>query len=416
MRKHCRARTTRPWLAMIAILLFVAAPNALAQEQTNQPPSQNKPPRLDVYGFAMLDFGHNFGSIDPNWYDTMRVSKLPSVDKQFGEDNSSFASVRQTRFGAKGFIPSELGEIKTIFEFELFGTGVDAGQTTFRLRHAYGEIGHFGAGQYWSPFMDPDIFPNSVEYWGPTGMAFFRNIQFRWMPLQGDKQLTFAVERPGGSADQGVYEDRIELQGVKARFPIPDFSGHYRATQKWGYVQAAFLLGYMHWDDTGTGPYDLSGSATRWGLNFTSNLKATATDTVRLAFLYGEGVENYMNDAPTDVGIVNNLGNAVKPILGKALPITGIVAFLDHSWNKRWTTSVGYSFTDISNTDGQLPDAYHQGHYALANLLYSPVPAMMVGGELQWGRRVNFSDGWKYDGYKLQFSFKYNFAVSIGGR
>ena len=75
--------------------------------------------------------------------------------------------------------------LKTQFEFELFGTGVDEGQTTFRLRHAYGELGAFGAGQTWSPFMDPDVFPNSLEYWGPTGMVFFRNVQVRWMPVQG---------------------------------------------------------------------------------------------------------------------------------------------------------------------------------------------------------------------------------------
>ena len=37
--------------------------------------------------------------------------------------------------------PTALGELKTTFEFELFGTGVDEGQTTFRLRHAYGELG-----------------------------------------------------------------------------------------------------------------------------------------------------------------------------------------------------------------------------------------------------------------------------------
>ena len=79
-------------------------------------------------------------------------------------------------------MPTDVGEIKTIFEFELFGTGVDAGQTTFRLRHACGELGQFGAGQTWSPFMDIDVFPNSIEYWGPNGMVFFRNVQVRWMP------------------------------------------------------------------------------------------------------------------------------------------------------------------------------------------------------------------------------------------
>ena len=34
--------------------------------------------------------------------------------------------------------------------------------------------------------MDPDVFPNSLEYWGPTGMVFFRNVQLRYMPIMGD--------------------------------------------------------------------------------------------------------------------------------------------------------------------------------------------------------------------------------------
>ena len=116
----------------------------------------------------------------------MRVNRLPSFDGEFGEDGSTFAGVRQTRLGVRGFNPTPLGELQTTFEFEMFGTGVDEGQTTFRLRHAYGELGAFGAGQYWSPFMDIDVFPNSLEYWGPTGMVFFRNVQVRWMPIQGD--------------------------------------------------------------------------------------------------------------------------------------------------------------------------------------------------------------------------------------
>ena len=55
------------------------------------------------------------------------------------------------------------------------------------------------------------------------------------------------------------------------------------------------------------------------------------------------------------------------------------------------------------------------GYYALGNLLYSPVKGLMVGGEFQWGRRENFSDGWKYDDYKIQFVFKYSFSHKLGG-
>ena len=96
----------------------------------------------------------------------------------------------------KSFTQTPLGELKTIFEFELFGTGADAGQTTFRLRHAYGELGQFGAGQTWSPFMDVDVFPNSLEYWGPSGMVFFRNVQVRWMPVQGDNASDLRPRAP----------------------------------------------------------------------------------------------------------------------------------------------------------------------------------------------------------------------------
>ena len=156
---------------------------------------------LEVYGFAMLDIGHDFKQINPNWFDTMRVTKLPSFEKEFGEDHNTFAGVRQTRFGVRSSTPTSLGDLKTTFEFELFGVGVDEGQTTFRLRHAYGELGAFGAGQTWSPFMDPDVFPNSLEYWGPTGMVFFRNVQVRWMPVRGDRHsLVIAAERPGETA------------------------------------------------------------------------------------------------------------------------------------------------------------------------------------------------------------------------
>ena len=45
----------------------------------------------------------------------------------------------------------------------------------------------------------------------------------------------------------------------------------------------------------------------------------------------------------------------------------------------------------------------------------TPVPNVLVGGELQWGRREHNSDGFSSDGFKIQFSFKYNFSARIGG-
>ena len=189
--------------------------------------------------------------------------------------------------------------------------------------------------------MDPDVFPNSIEYWGPAGMVFFRNVQVRYMPIQGDTRLTLAVERPGASGDAGVLADRIELQNVKGRSPIPDFTGEYRFGGSRGYFEVAGILGRMSWDDMLADQFELSGDATRWGINLSSNVKLGSSTTLRLQYVYGEGIQNYMNDAPVDVGIVRNPGNAVTPIEGKAIPITGTVFFVDHNWNSHWSTSVG---------------------------------------------------------------------------
>jgi hypothetical protein len=366
---------------------------------------------FEIYGFAMLDAGYQLKQNDPNWFDVIRPTKLPAFSNEFAPNGKVFYGVRQSRLGVKSSTPTKYGELKTQFEFELFGTGVDAGQTTFRLRHAYGELGHFGAGQTWSPFMDIDVFPNSLEYWGPNGMVFFRNVQFRWMPLKGRNSVTIALERPGASGDQGRFQDRIELQGIQPKFDLPDLSGNVRFTRGWGYFQAAGMIRRIKWVDTVADQFDLGGTEVGAGLNLTSNLKFGEKDTGRFAFVFGQGIQNYMNDAPVDIGIeLTPGGDPRRPIKGVALPMWSMVAFLDHNWNKRFSTAAGYSFMDIDNSNGQTPDAYHRGHYALANLLFYPVENAMVGGELQWGRRENFLDGFKSDDFRIQFSFKYNFS------
>jgi len=390
--------------AVLLVALFASAKEAAAQT------------RLDLYGFAMLDMGYQFKANDPLWFDVVRPTKLPAFDGQFGEDGHLYAGVRQSRIGVKSYTPTSMGELYTQWEFELFGVGVDAGQTTIRLRHAYGELGHFGAGQTWSPFMDIDIFPNSIEYWGPSGMAFFRNVQVRWMPIKGDTRLTIALERPGASGDLGDYQAEIEAQGVTPRFPAPDLSAEYRIGRPRGYFEVAGIVRYMEWDDPNPVPIDLSGDEVGWGVNVTTNIKFPEiheNDVARLGVVYGEGIENYMNDATVDISVepVGTMGD----FEGVALPILGVSAFFDHYWNDQWSTSVGYSLVDIDNAAGQSASAFHRGHYALGNLLYYPVQNVMMGAEFQWGRRENNSDGFESDDYRIQFSARYNFGHQFGG-
>jgi len=392
------------------------AEGTLPQADVDQDAGKSKT-TMQIYGAAQLDLGYDAGANDPNWFDVMRTTKLPAFADQFGKGGRTYSGVRQSRFGVKTSTPTGWGDLKTIFEFELFGVGVDAGQTTFRLRHAWGEIGPIGAGQTWSPFMDPDVFPNSLEYWGPAGMVFFRNVQFRVTPYKRKgTEFMLALERPGASADPGSLAGRIEIQNTQARFPAPDFSSRFRYSGERGHFQVATMLRYIKWDDLlPTDAIDTSGSTIGWGVNTSGNyIFNNKKDTARLQVVYGHAIQNYMNDSPVDVAPVLT-GNPTRPIDGEALAQLGAVAFLDHTWSDRWSTSVGYSLNRVDNTALQAPSAFHRGHYALFNFMFYPVKNVMTGAEFQWGRRENRSDGFTYDDYRVQFGAKYNFSWDVFG-
>ena len=425
MRSQRIETAVRHLLCPLAIVLVFACSGVARAEGAGQPPTADAAaqpaaadkPSLEIYGFGQADTIVDFKQNNPDWYDVNRPSRLPNVANQFGQDGHFYLSPRQSRLGVKGETPTANGVVKGQFEFDMFGVGADAGQTTIRLRHAWGQWKEVGAGLTNSEFMDGDVFPNVVDYWGPNGMLFFRNVQVFWEPYRdGDSNARIAIEAPGASGDGGVYADRVELQNIKPRFPSPDFTGHYRKSQKWGYIQVGGALRYIAYDDTlTTDKFDLSGHVWGWGLSVSSNVKATDSDVLRLQFVYGAGVENYFNDAPVDVGIKNNPGNAVTPVVGEALKDLGIVLYLDHTWNSTWSTAAGYSLVDISNSNAQAANAYRRGQYASINLLSTPAKNVMIGGELQFARRDNYLDGFNSNDIRLQFTFKYNFSVKVGG-
>jgi len=385
---------------IVSVLFFLSISLASAQEQHDQK-------SFEIYGLVMTDAGYNFNQINPDYFDVVRPSQLPSYKGEYGTDGNVFFGIRQSTFGVKGYSQTPLGELKTIFEFDLFGLGKNAGQTMFHFRKAFAELGHFGVGQHWSQFVDFEVFPNSLDYWGPNGMALLPNIQIRWMPIMGKTRLYIALERPGASVDQGIYNDRIELENINSHFPYPDITAEYRLGRKFGYIELAGLVRFIEWEDMNDDQYNFSGNAVGWGLNLTSKINMTKSLVGKFGFVLGSGIENYMNDGPIDIGIQNNFSDPVKPVKGVPLPVTGIMAFFDKQWSQKFSSSVGYSLSAISNSDGQDSTAFRRGQYALANLLYYPVEKAMMGVEIQYASRDNYLDGWKTGILKVQFSFTY---------
>ncbi|HTO82125.1 MAG TPA: DcaP family trimeric outer membrane transporter, partial [Methylomirabilota bacterium] len=389
------------------------------------PPSKAEPeepaapqPGFVIYGAAMLDYIQDFNRVDPNWAATLRPSKIPTTPGEFGGNGQSILSVRQSKFGvtAEQVIAGQPLFVK--FEFDLFGSGANEGETTFHLQHAYGTWGPILVGKTDSTFMDGSIFPDVIDYWGPPGMPYLRNPQLRLTYKAGPHELAGAIEEPSNDVDPGqlrlVDPALGAVQGVEH---IPDFTGHYRYDAGWGHIQIGGILRQVSYETVGAVDSRPKGSKLGWGVNLTSNLKVTKSDVLHLGAVYGEGIASYMNDGGTDLapGVQVFANPALAPpgaVLvpqAEAEPLLGVVAYLDHAWNSQFSSSIGYSITQVQNSVLQEPTAFRSGQYATVNLIWRPDSHILFGAEYEWGQREDH-DGASGSDNRVQFSAKYSFS------
>jgi hypothetical protein len=411
MTSHRITRMAANALTCVGLMAPVAAYAQDPAPPPMTPPLSTDPPpkRLDIYGFAMLDAIYDMNSSHPDWQSTVRPSTIPVVcpgDPGCGEDGNTTLSVRQSRFGVKGYSPTPVGDLSTIFEFEMFGTGADAGQTTIRLRHAWGEIGQIGAGQTWSLFMDPDTFPDTVDYWGPVGMAFYRNAQLRWTPVNdGSSKFAVAIERPGAAIDAGKLPelDPSFAAGITSWDQFPDLTAQYRYGGDWGHIQISGIGRYLGVQ----GPDNYSEQLLGWGAMGGAVINISK-DQLLLQVVYGYGIENYMNDGGVDLA-PEDAGSGEGPT---AVSCLGWHAYYNRTWNDKFTSSLGFSQNMQDNTAGQADSAMKLIQVGNVNFLYKPVPEFLIGPEFIYGSREN-KNGDSASDMRIQVSAKYKFGATI---
>jgi hypothetical protein len=391
-------------------------PAAGGQGSTERPANR---PSVEIYGFAQLDYIQDFKRVNQNWDATLRPSRIPTTKGAFGSDGQSILSARQSRFGVQAGWDIAGQPFKVKIEFDMYGTGVDEGQTTFRLRHAFGSWGPILAGQTNTNWMDIDTFPNVVDYWGPNGMVFLRTPQIRYTWKRGPHEFAVAIEHANDDIDPGAIRlfDPDLGSAIRNDEKMPDFTAHYRYDGGWGHAQIGGILRRVGFDTPGTADNEPKGHKTGWGVNLSSSLKTWGKDKLQLSAVYGEGIATYLNDGGTDLGPKARLvlpPGAATPVLAFApdvLPLFGLMVYYDHYWNDHWSSSVGYSQTRVDNLNFQAPDAYRLGQYASANLLYTPDPHLLFGAEFLWGERKD-KNGAIGDDTRLQFTAKYSFNSS----
>jgi len=341
----------------------------------------------------------------------------------FGSNGQSVFSVRQSRLGVKATGTLEGRPYEAKFEFDLFGTGVDEGQTTFRVRHMYASWGPFLAGQTNTLWMDGDALPNVIDYWGPNGAVFVRTPQIRWTFLKDDHWMAaVALEHPSDDIDPGrlrIFDEDI-ASNIQANEELPDLTAAVRYGGDWGHVRLGGILRKIGYDTKGTVDNEPNGEEVGWGVNATGSFKLSLA-TIRLGVVYGEGVASYMNDGGMDLAPTAALGPPVPAPLpipipppnvlveAEAVPILGVSGYVDLQWTSEISSAIGYSLVEVDNTNFQTGDAFHRGEYASANVLWAPDPRILTGLELLWGQRTD-NDGDNGEDMRMQFTFKVSFS------
>ncbi len=376
--------------------------------------SSGKPVTVELYGSVQLDGIYDTNRVDPTWIGGFRPSKIPTVKGAFGDNGQTYFSARQSLFGISGSGVVAGKPAKLAVEFDLFGQGASAGETTFHLQRASAEWGQLLFGYDKTLLMDGDLFPNIIDYWGPSGMIYVKNAGIRWSPINNDKYLlAVSLELPGNDVDPGTLRifDPDLAANLTSSQKLPDLIVAGRVGGKWGYVRLAGVARRIGFETVGNPDSEPNGGEFGWGLNLTTTLKPTSTTAIKFGGVIGRGIASYFNDGGTDLVPVLRSNLIVE---ASAAKIYGFMLYVDQQWSDKFSSSLGASRTRLSNSNLQSFDAFHIGDYASGNLLYKPMESLLIGAEVLYGRR---QDNFGADGSDVrgQISLRYSYAIKLLG-
>ena len=378
----------------------VIAPGSSPEEGAKDPGQA----RVEIYGQAMADAIYDFKKMNPEWAAALRPSQIPIAcpgSPGCGKDGTFTFSVRQSSLGVRGFTPTTYGLIKTDLAFDLFGSD---GSTSIHWLRAWAEMGMYGVGQNDSNFMDMGVFPNTIDYWGPPGMVFVRNPQFRITPLNRDGMtVALSLEAPNTVIDTGKVTDVDPAlgAGIVSHNRLPDAVLSFKYERDWGHVRVAGVLRQVGFQNSASADGQPSNTKTGYGLNLSGTLKLRGKDQLNWQLVGGHAIASYMNDGGIDLAPNANLqAETVKSL--------GWLVYYNHAWSDKWSSAIGASQHRQTNTDGQFGTAFRRGSYGSVNALYSLAKNVTTGLEYIWGKN-EAKDGSSATDQRLQWSTRASF-------
>jgi len=317
----------------------------------------------------------------------------------YGGDERSTLYAKGTRISLEIRRPAEsLGNLRIYNENDFFGDS-SSNTMSFRVRHFYGQAWNLLIGQTFSGFMNPDAWPDVLEYQGPAGILNRRQTQIRYtQPLwenerHGEGHVYVSLEYP----ESDILESTLPANS-EVRSTTPDLVLGGRWEGEPGHLQLAGIgrsLGF----ESDTGP---EGYTVGWGASLSGQWHLTESDDLSAQLAYGEGIARYVNDFSGTSLDAAWIGHDLE-----AIPIFAPMIGYTHRWSDHFRSTLTASWVMADLPPSVSPLTPETTASFGANLIWQPTKAFRMGLEYLYGTKETY-DGTDGDAHRLNFVLRYD--------
>jgi hypothetical protein len=296
---------------------------------------------------------------------------------------------------------SPSAELKTDVQFPAIDSQVlmqiqatQSDQLSFR--QAFGRVGNWLGGTYYSSFSDNGTLPQSIIAGSaPAGaLPDPKVVQLQYVTLfQSGLLLGAALENPNRTDFTRLSATDAPLQ----RSPDLVARIRYQPLDAWGSLQGGLLVRQFGYEDA-TGTEHFTHATVAYSGN--ARFKTWGNNNVRLGVVTGEGIGNRLFG-------FNTANIAAGPNAGVLQPIHSVGTFgsYQHFWTDNLWSTVAYGYAS-ADTFPSMTSATMRSQNGWFNLIWNnPTGRIALGVEYQVGQR-EIGDGRHGLNHGIQFSFQ----------
>ena len=253
-------------------------------------------------------------------------------------------------------------------------------QRDFLLKKAYVTLNDWTVGYASSTFSDPSVEPVLVDGQGPNGYISTTTVLVRWMhTFKQHWVVATSIEMPQS------FVDGNDSTTQNINDWIPNLAAFVQ--YEWGDNQHIRLAGLVR-----TLPYrnlvtQSNDNVFGWGVRFSSILRPCKPLSVYLMANYGRGISSFTGDLIMGrydlINQPNSPGNMYTPEL------VGWYGALQYHFTPQIFSTVTFGMLHYFPLYEATPNQYKNGMYGAANLFWNITPRIQIGGEYNFGRRMN---------------------------